>query len=148
MLPALRFERLCALLREQRNCGLAGTELHDAADSGDGNPGDLSGQAGCGRGSEEEFVVFPAVKGLGEGCGGMDGDESRIDLGGYTGLLAEVGQVSGEAVAKIDGGGSSAVLQKPKALPDAGLGVKVRREEGFHPLGDSDWMGAVRPCFG
>jgi hypothetical protein len=117
---------LCALLSEQRNCGLAGAGLHDAADSGDGNPGDLSGQAGRGRGSEEEFVVFPAVEGLGEGCGGMDGDQSRIDLGGYTGLLAEVGQVGGEAVAQVDGGGSGAVLHKPKALPDAGLGVEVR----------------------
>lgn len=92
------------MLGEQRNGRLAGAEFRDAADGGDLDAGDFAGKAGCGRGGEEEFVVFAAVDGLGQGCGGVDGQGGSGYLGGYAGLGAEVSEVGGEAVAKVDSG--------------------------------------------
>jgi len=102
--PAMWLERLRAMLGEQRNGRLAGAEFRDAADGGDLDAGDFAGKAGCGRGGEEEFVVFAAVDGLGQGCGGVDGQGGSGYLGGYAGLGAEVSEVGGEAVAKVDSG--------------------------------------------
>ena len=141
MFPALRLEGTRALRSKQRNVGLAGTPFRDAANSADCNAGYSAGQARCGWGGEEEFVVFSAVEGLGEGCGGMDGKESGIDLGGYAGLLAEVGEIGRETVAEIDGGGGEVVALEPEALGDAGLGEEVRGQQGFELLWDSEWVG-------
>jgi len=141
VLPALGVEGLGALGGEERYGRLAGAESRDAADSGDGDAGDLAGQAGLGGGGKEEFVVFSAMEGLGQGCAGMDGKQSGIDLGGYSGLLAEVGEVGGEAVAEVDGGGSQTVPDEPEALIDTGLGAKVRSQQGFEVPWDSERAG-------
>jgi hypothetical protein len=71
----------------------------------------------------------------------MDGKESGIDLGGYAGLLAEVGEIGRETVAEIDGGGGEVVALEPEALGDAGLGEEVRGQQGFELLWDSEWVG-------
>src|ERR1035441_2912246 len=141
VLPALRVEGLGALRGEKRYGGPAGAESRDAADSGDGKAGDLAWQAGLRGGGKEEFIVFSAVEGLGQGCAGMNGKQSGIHLGGYSGLLAEVGEVGGEAVAEVDGGGGQTVPYEPEALIDAGLGVKVRGQQGFQLAGDSERLG-------
>ena len=122
----MRYERLGALRGEQRDGGLTGPGREDAADWGDGNAGDCTRQAGGVWGGEEEFIVFAAVEGLGEGCGGMDGQGRGIDFGGYTGFMAEVSQIGGEAVAQVNGRGGQAVALKPDALGDARLRVEVR----------------------
>ena len=98
-----------ALGGEERYGRPAGAELCNAADSDDGNAGDLARNAGLGGGGKEEFVVFSAMEGLSHGCARMVGKQSGIDLGGYSGLLAEVGEVGGEAVAEVDGGGGQTV---------------------------------------
>ena len=148
MLPALRFERLGALRGEERHGGLAGAQLCDAADSGDGDAGDRAGQANLRGGGEQKFVVFSAVEGLGQGCGAVDGKLSGVDLGGYARLPAEMGQIGGEAVAQVNGGRSGAVADKPESLADAGLGIEVLGQRGFQLAGDSERAGAGRPGFG
>jgi hypothetical protein len=55
----------------------------------------------------------------------MDGEQTGVDLGCDVGFLAEMGQVCGEAVAQVDGSGRLAVTDKPRALGDARLRVKV-----------------------
>ena len=95
MLPSPRFQRLGALRGEQRDGGLTGAGGEDAADLREGNTGDFARRASSGRGGEEEFVVFSAVEGLGQGCGGVDGQGRGIDFGGYTGLGTEVGEIGG-----------------------------------------------------
>jgi hypothetical protein len=115
---------------------------------GDGNAGDFAGDAGGGWGCEEEFVVFSAVEGLGKGCGGVDGEGGGLDLGGYTGLFAEVDEVGGEAVTEVDGGGGQAVADEPEALGDAGLGIEVGGEQGFELLRDARRVRAGRVGFG
>ena len=105
---------------EERDGGAAGSPGEDAADPGDGNAGDFAGQAGSGWSGKEKFVVFAAVEGLGEGCGGVDGQGCGIDLGGYAGFLAEVGKIGGEAVAEVEGGGGQAVARQPQALTRCG----------------------------
>src|ERR1035441_9357194 len=84
VLPALGVKGLGALRGEKRYGGPAAAECRDAADSGDGNAGDLAWQAGLRGGGKEEFVVFSAVEGLGQGCAGMNGKQSGIHLGGYS----------------------------------------------------------------
>ena len=93
--------------------------------------GDAARQAGGRRGGEEQFVVFAAVEGLRQGCGRVDGQGGCIDFGGYAGLLAEVGEIGGEAVAEVDGGGGQRAAREPETLSDAGLGEEVRREWCF-----------------
>ena len=73
MLPALGIQRLAALRGDERDGGAVGAEWEDEADLGDEDSGDFAGKAGGGPGGEEEFVVFSAVEGLGEGCGWVDG---------------------------------------------------------------------------
>jgi hypothetical protein len=138
MFPAMSFERLAAFRSQQHDDRLAGAEFHDPADPGDGNPGDLAGKARCGRSGEEQFVVLSAVQGLGEGRGVVDGQQSGIDLSSYAGLLADVSEVGRQAVAEVDGSGGGAVLYKPKALADAGLGIEVRGQQGFELPGNSE----------
>lgn len=142
MLPALGFQRLAALRSDERDGGAVGAERKDAADSGDGNAGDFAGKAGGGRGGEEEFVVFSAVEGLGEGCGWVDGQGGSIDFGGYAGFLAEAGEIGGEAVAEVEGGRGERVALKPEALIDARLGVEVGGELRFQFPGDARRVGA------
>jgi hypothetical protein len=71
------------------------------------------------------------------------GRASGVDLGGYAGFFAEVGEVGGEAVAEVDGGGGQAVADQPEALGDAGLGVEVRGELGFELFGDAGRLGEM-----
>ena len=105
MLPAMRFERLWALLCEEGNDGLPCAPFCDAAYSCHGNAGDGAGLTGGGRSGEEQFVILAAVQSLVESCCRVDGQQSRIDLGGHAGFFAEMGEIGGEAVAQVDGGG-------------------------------------------
>jgi hypothetical protein len=139
---------LGALWGEERDSGAAGAGFKDAADWGDGNAGYSTGDAGCVWGGEEEFVVFSAVEGLGNGCGRVDGEGCGLDLGGYTGLFAEVGEIGGEAVTEVDGGGGQAVADEPEALGDAGLGVEVRSKLHFELLWDAGRLLVGRRGFG
>ena len=127
MLPAFGIEGLRALISEQRDGGAVAAGGQDAADSGDGDAGNFFGDAGGGWGGEKQFVVFSAVKGLVEGCAGMDGDQRGIDFGGHAGFLAEVGEVGREAVAEVHGRGGQRMPDQPEALGDAGLRVKMWR---------------------
>ena len=99
MLPAFGIEGLRALISEQRDGGAVAAGGQDAADSGDGAAGNFFGDAGGGWGGEKQFVVFSAVQGVGEGRGGVDGEQGGIDFGSDVGFLAEVGEVGGKAIA-------------------------------------------------
>ena len=136
MLPSVRFERLGALRREESNGGLAGAGFEDAADSCDRDAGDGARQAGGEGRGEEQFVVFAAMKSLGERCCRVDGQQGRIDLGSDAGLLAEMSEVGREAVAQVEGGGGHAVALEPEALDDTGLRIEVQGEQRFQLFGD------------
>jgi hypothetical protein len=119
------------------NGGTVAAGRDDAANVGDRDAGDLLRNAGRGGGGEEEFVVFAAMKRLGLGCSGVDWELRGVDFGRDIGFITEVDQVSGEAVAEIDGSRGERAALEPKALCDAGLGIKVRSEESLEPDGDS-----------
>ncbi len=102
-----------------------------------GTPAMLAGHAGSRRSGEEQFVVFAAVESLGEGCGRVNGQGGRIDFGGDAGLLAQVGEIGGEAVAEVDGGGGHGVARQPQTLSDAGLREKVRGEQRLEAGGNA-----------
>jgi len=104
----------------------------------------MEGQAGADGCGKEQFVVFAAMEGLGEGCGCVDGQQGRIDLGGDAGLLAEMSEVGGEAVAQVEGGGGHAVALEPEALTDARLRIEVRGEQRFQLFGDEGRVRRVR----
>lgn len=91
MFPASGFEGLLALWREKGDLGPATVGTEDAADAGDGDSGNRLWDAGGFACSEEQLVVFAAVKRLGQVGAGVDGKQGGIDFGGDGGLGAEVG---------------------------------------------------------
>ncbi len=142
-MPAVGVEGLGALRGKEGDCGATGAAREDASDFCNGNASDFLGDAGgCGRG-EEEFIVFTAIEGLGEGCGHVEGELSGIHFGGYAGFLAKVGKIGGEAVTEIDGGGGQTVALEPEALANAGLGVEMWGQQRRKSLGDSGRVRAV-----
>ncbi len=142
MLPAARIEGLRAPWREQDDGGLSRSPSLDEADLGHGHAGDGAGQTGGGRGGEKQFVVLAAVESLVESCRRMDGDQSRIDLRGNAGFLAQMRQIGGQSVAHVERGRGQTAASEPKALGHARLGKKVRGKLGFQFFGDS-WRGGA-----
>ena len=137
MFPALGFEGLKALWGADGDgwFGFAGAQ--DAANARDGDSGDGIGDAGRRGGGEEELVVFSAVERLGEGCGEVGREERGVDFGGDARFFAEVGEISGEAVADVDCGSGEMALPEPEALSKAGLGIEVRSEQVVEVFGNS-----------
>lgn len=136
MLPALWTERLAALRSDKRDRWPAGSARKDAANPGDPDSADAARNA---RGSgcrKEQFVVFSAVEGLRESGGGVDGEHGGFNFGGYGGLLTDVGEVGGEAVAQIDGGRGHGAPLEPEALGDTRLGKEMRGQECVELPGD------------
>ena len=109
-----------------------------------GTPAILRGTRAGGRSGEEELVVVAAMEGLGEGCGVVDREQSGVDLGGDAGFLADMGKISREAVAEVDGSRGQAVAYQPEALRDAGLGIEVRGKLGLKGLGNACRLPAGR----
>ncbi len=142
MLPSARFERLRALWGNQchRRPACAGSQ--NAADASHWDAGDGAGQAGGGWSGEEQFVVLASVEGLSQICSQTKRQERRIDLGGHAGFLAEMSQISGEAIAQVEGGGCQAMALQPKSLGNARLGIEVRGEQHFQLFGDARRRGA------
>ena len=60
---------------------------------------------------------------------GVDGQGGLVEFGGDSGGLADVGEIGGEAVAEVDGGGGQGMLGEPEALSDARLRVEVRGQQ-------------------
>ena len=87
-----------------------------------------AGQSSGRRRGKKQFVVFAAVQSLIESCRRVNRQKRRIDLGGDAGLLAEMSQIGGEAVAEIERGGGQSAPLKPKPLRDARLRIEVRGE--------------------
>jgi hypothetical protein len=109
---------------------LVGSIGKECSDSGDGYPGDAAREASGGGRGEEEFVVFASVecgvKSLigGEAAGErMERDRGGVDLGSEARRFAEVGEVGGEAVADVDGGGGETAAKECGSHVEAGLGV-------------------------
>ena len=100
---------MATLRGEEHDGGTVAAGREDATDLGNGDSGNFARQAGRGRNSEKQFVVFSAMEGLLEGRAGVDGEQSDIDFGGYPGFFAEVGKIGGEAVAEVDGGAGQTV---------------------------------------
>jgi hypothetical protein len=104
----------------------------DGAYGGNADAGDGFGNAGCWVGGEEELIVFAAVQsGLEGGCGGerlgerMERECGCVDAGGDARLVAEVGEVSGDAVGDVDAGCGEAAAQEGLADGEAGLREEV-----------------------
>ena len=129
VLPAMWLEGFRAGLGQQGGLWPARMRGQNLANFMDGNTGDFARQlcrGGCG---EEELVVFSAVEDL-IGCReGDEGQSSGVELGGDAGLSAEVGEVGGEAVAQVDGGGGHRIAREPKALSYAWRGKKMPVEK-------------------
>ncbi len=122
---------LMAFLVEEGDDGGAAARREEGTDAGDGDAGEGAGKARAGAGGEEQLVVFATVEGVGEGAGsavtggeGMEGEAGNVDLGGDAGLLAEVQQIGGEAVAQVDAGGDEGGVTAAEgtAEGEAGLG--------------------------
>ena len=125
MLPAAGLERARGAGDEQSEGGAAGAVTQDAADAGDGNAGDPGGYAAGRRCGEQEFVILAAVEGLLKGSAGSKRDGGGVELGGDAGFLADVGKISGEAVADVDGRGRCGAGLQPGALREARLRIEV-----------------------
>ena len=105
-----------------------GAGFGDGADAGDGDADDLAGDVVPGRRSEEQFVIFSAVKGVAEAvAAGGDWEEGLIDEGADFAFVADVAEVGGEAVAGVDHGGGEFLLAQILADGDARVGVEVAR---------------------
>jgi hypothetical protein len=137
------FEWLRALLCDEHNGWPAFARFCDAPDSGDGDTGDGARQAGAGWRGKEQFVILAAMKSLSQSCSQTERQQSRIDFGDYAGLLAEMSQVGGEAVAQVESGCGQAAALKPEALGDAWLGIKVRGKQRFQTLWNAWRFGAT-----
>ncbi len=55
-----------------------------------------------------------------QGRGGVNGKRGRVDLSGDAGFFANVGEIGGEAITEVDGGGGQAVVASQS--PDATRG--------------------------
>ena len=88
-----------------------------------------------GRG-EQQFVVLAAMEGLVQGCARMERQGGRVHFGGNPRLLAKVGEVGGETVAQVEGGGGQAAALEPETLGNAGLRVEVGCKNSFKLLRD------------
>jgi len=145
MLPAVGFERMLALSGYQSDLWPSRPRWNDAANFRDGDSGDCARKPGRWGRREQKFVVLAAVEGLVQGRAGMNGEQSRIHLGCHAGFLAEMGKVSGEAVAEVERGGCESSALQPEALGDARLGIEVRSQQWRKLFRDfqSAWPGCM-----
>ncbi len=121
--------------------GLSAGERADARDA-DARNGARKAQGG--RSGEEQLVVLATVQGEGEWVGSLRGKRMNRQRGGFNlradaGFAAEVGEVGGEAVAEVDGGGGEAAAQQGKAHRKARLRIELRVRVG---IGDVRGYGA------
>jgi len=129
MLPTLRLKGLLAFVGDQGDLRPACAAREDAPDGRDGEFGYGTGEAGGVGSGEEEFVIFSAVEGLLNGCAAVDGKGGGVNFSSDAGLLAEVGQVSGEAVAEVEGSRGESASGEPESLGDARLGIEMGGEQ-------------------
>ena len=113
---------------DQGHLRLIGTLRKHAADRGEGNARDRAGDACAGGSGKEKFVVLTAVQGRFQRVGQepgqrVDGHGGFRDLGMEAGAGAKVGEISGQAIAKVDGGGRERA--EASALGEPRLGEKV-----------------------
>ena len=81
------------------------------------------------------------MEGLVQCGGGMEGETDGIELGGDAGFLAEMGEIGGEAVAQIDGGGGKAAALEIKSLGKVRLRVEMGGQAGEQAFGDVERVG-------
>ena len=98
------------------------------ADARDGDAGDATRDARCGRRGEKQLIVFAAVECLFEVCCGMDGQGVGFESSADVGFVAEMREIGGEAVTEVDGGAGEAAAHEPQPLGETRLRVEVRRE--------------------
>ena len=110
----------------------------NAADAGDGNSGDGPGDMRAGRGGKQELVIFAAIEGLGQGGGGMEREPGGVYLSGDARFLAEMGEIGGEAVAQVNGGGGKSASLEKEALGQAWLGIEMRGQRIEQTLGHAE----------
>ena len=109
----MRFEGLAAQWRDERDRCPRTAGANDAADLGDRDLGYSSRHANAGLGRKQQFVILAAMKGQSRGGGTMDWQGGCIDLGGYPGLRAEVGQIGRKAVTQVQRGSRKATAPEP-----------------------------------
>ena len=126
---------------------LAGNDLADLSDAWRGD------EIG---GGEEEFVVFAIVEGVVEGGEAVaagefdrvfvDGDGGGIEMRGDVALMADVGEIAGEAIGEIEHGGDAVVGGEIAGEMDAGgeghVSAEDRAAEGAGDVEVIAWFGA------
>ena len=137
MLPALRGEVPGSFGRDQGKERVSAARLEDAADLRHRNACNGTRHPSRGRGGEEEFVVLASMQGLLKGRSGVQRQGACVHFGGYAGFLAQVGQISGKPVAKVERRRSQAAALQPESLSDAGLRIKMGCQLRFQSLGDT-----------
>jgi hypothetical protein len=153
VLPALGWQWMAAACGvDERELGLPGAARDQAADAGEANSGEGARDGCAGPGGEEKFVVFAAMKrgveagwAVGKQRAGavVDGDGGGVELGGDAGSGAEVGEVGGETIAEVDGGGGEPVAQELPTEAKPGLREEVRGPRGLDGRGvvAQGWLG-------
>ena len=122
----------------------------DPADGRDSDSSNACRNVLAGRGGEEELVVVPAMECILE----IDGVNGSADAGaGYRvgqdlsadpGLVADVGEIGGEAVAEINHGSGQAMLAQVATYCEARDRVEVARVMfGLDPLAGEQAMEGV-----
>ena len=113
MLPTAAFQRLPSRTSVHDDSGLPHTVLYDSSNLRHGNSGNAARYRSVRTSSEEQFVVFAPMQSLVERSAGVNRYCFRIDLRGDPGLLAEVIEVSGQAIAQVDARGRGFSATQP-----------------------------------
>ena len=126
VLPAMRSHGLPAFCSQQGDRRTPGTRGNHPPDGGYPNSCDRTRQPRRWPCSEEQLVVFPAVKHMRQSGPRKERQGSSVHLGSYAGLLAELSQVRREAVAQVDGRRSQTTAAQPKPLRQPRFRKKMR----------------------
>jgi hypothetical protein len=128
VLPAARLKGLRTPAGDERDRCVGPASAKDSPDARDGYSGNCPRNSGRWRCAEEKLIVFSSIESLIERGARMDGNHGGVNLRGDAGFGANVAEVSGDAVAQVDGGGGKAALLEVQPLREARLRIEMRSE--------------------
>src|SRR5579863_1928657 len=126
MLPSARRQLYPPISVHQRDRTPSAPPIHHPSDASDLHSGNLARHFRMRPRGKQQFVIFASVEGLRERGARMNRQKGCIDLCRYARLFAEMGEIGGEAVAEIDGGGGEAAATKRDALGNPRLRKEMR----------------------
>ena len=104
MLPASRWKRFGAGLSHDLDGRFSSSRSAQDSDLRQGDSANRLGYPNCRPGCEQQFIVFASMEGLFKCCPLRQRKCPAFNQRVYARFFAQMGQVDGEAVAKVDGG--------------------------------------------